>query len=51
MDFTVYIVYTAIVCWHFHTLYWNKYLGATPRPRYNGGVPVILESSLYRTAL
>jgi len=35
--FTACIVYTAIVCWHFHThLYWKKYLGAMRRPRYDG---------------
>ena len=42
--FTACIVYTAIVCWQFHTLYWKNIW----EPR---GDRVIMESALYRTAL
>ena len=41
--FTVCIVYTAIVCWHFHTHYTGKNIW---EPR---GDRVIVESALYRT--
>jgi len=44
MIFTACIVYTTIVCLHFHTLYSNNIW----EPR---GDHVIMESTLYRTAL
>jgi len=37
--FTAYIVYTAIVCWHFHTHYTGKIFGSHA------------DSALYKTAL
>jgi len=42
--FTACIVYTAIVCWQFHTLYWKNIW----EPHWDR---VIMESALYRTAL
>jgi len=39
MIFTACIVYTAIVCWHFHTVYRKKIFGSHA------------ETALYRTAL